>query len=428
MIMQLKPVLGPLQLVSYSVGVIVGAGIYSVIGAAAGLAQQSLWLSFVIGAIAALLTGFSYAEMTTSLPHAGAEYLYLKRAFPASGWAAFGVGFLILMGGAATAATVAVAFGGYILAFTQTPIWLSALLLIAACTALNIWGLREAGWANAVFTAIEISGLVLVVAAGMAAGDLAAPLSFAPSSGVLPAAALVFFVYLGFEEIANLAEEACDPARNLPRAIFFSIGITTLLYVLVALAVVSLVDSNELALNTAPLALAIGKAWPGFESVLAGIAIFATANTVLITVIAGSRLAFSMARDGELPPAFTTLSPMRRTPWAAALLICCLSAIMLPIGNVRMLAELSSFAALLAFFAVNIALIVMRYRQPDLPRPFRVPLAIGWMPILPLAAIVSICVLLANFDWRVYAFGIGFLLLMWLIVLMRGLRRNAGAQ
>ncbi|MBN8935621.1 MAG: amino acid permease [Rhizobiales bacterium] len=172
----------------------------------------------------------------------------------------------------------------------------------------------------------------------------------------------------------------------------------------------------------------MGAGQPGFESVLAGIAIFATANTVLITVVAGSRLAFSMARDGEIPSVFTALSPMRRTPWAAALLICCMSAIMLPIGNVRMLAELSSFAALLAFFAVNIALVVMRYRQPDLPRPFRVPLAIGWMPILPLAAIVSICVLLANFDWRVYAFGIGFLLLMWLIVLMRGLGRNAGAQ
>ena len=141
--MQLKPVLGPIQLIFYGVGVIIGAGVYSVIGTAAGLAQQSLWLSFIIGAIVALLTGFSYAEMTTSFPRAGAEYLYLRRALPKSDWAAFGVGILILMGGAATAATVAVAFGGYLRIFFDIPIWFSALALLVACTAFNIWGLRE---------------------------------------------------------------------------------------------------------------------------------------------------------------------------------------------------------------------------------------------------------------------------------------------
>jgi len=139
------------------------------------------------------------------------------------------------------------------------------LLLLLACTAFNIRGLRESSRANVLFTAIEISGLILVIAAEAMMGDLDAPLWPPPSSDVLPAAALVFFVYLGFEEIANPAEEASDPARNLPRAIFYSIGITTLLYVLVALAVVALADPGELAASTAPLALAIGKAWPGFE-------------------------------------------------------------------------------------------------------------------------------------------------------------------
>ena len=110
--MQLKPVLGPIQLVFYSVGVIIGAGVYSVIGSAAGLAQQSLWMSFVVGAVVALLTGFSYAEMTTSYPQAGAEYLYLRHALPRSDFASFGVGLVILLGGAAAAATVAVAFAG----------------------------------------------------------------------------------------------------------------------------------------------------------------------------------------------------------------------------------------------------------------------------------------------------------------------------
>jgi amino acid transporter len=125
--MQLKPVLGPIQLVFYRVGVIIGAGVYTVIGTAAGLAQQSLWLSFIIGAIVALLTGFSYAEMTTSFPRAEAEYLYLRRALPKSDWAAFGIGVLMLMGGAATASTFAVAFGGYFRTFVDVPIWFSAI-------------------------------------------------------------------------------------------------------------------------------------------------------------------------------------------------------------------------------------------------------------------------------------------------------------
>jgi amino acid transporter len=110
--MQLKAVLGPVQLIFYSVGVIIGAGVYSVIGAAAGLAGPSLWLSFVIGAVVAVLTAISYAEMTTSFPAAGAEYVYVRHALPSFHWVAFVIAIVILVGGAATATTVAVAFGG----------------------------------------------------------------------------------------------------------------------------------------------------------------------------------------------------------------------------------------------------------------------------------------------------------------------------
>ena len=169
--MQLKPVLGPVQLVFYSVGVIIGAGVYSVIGSAAGLAQQSLWLSFVVGAVVALLTGFSYAEMTTSYPQAGAEYLYLRRALPRSDFASFGVGLVLLLGGAAAAATVAVAFGGYLRAFVDVPTGMSAFILLIVCTAFNIFGLRESSWVNMVFTCVEVAGLLLVIAAGLTRAD-----------------------------------------------------------------------------------------------------------------------------------------------------------------------------------------------------------------------------------------------------------------
>jgi amino acid transporter len=403
---KLKPVLGPIPLVFYGIGVIVGAGVYSVIGSAAGIAQQNLWLSFLIGSVVALLTSFSYAEMTTSFPSSGAEYNYLKEAFPGLGVLSFVVGFVILIGGAAAATTVAVAFGGYLRTFIDVPEWLSASTLLTCCSALNIWGLRESSWANIAFTSIEVAGLVLVIAAGSTTGQLFTPLSATIDAGVLPAASTAFFVYLGFEKIANMTEEVQNPARNIPMAIFLSLGVTAALYILVSLAVVVLAPPGELARSDAPLALAIEKVWRGSGAALSGIAIFSTANTVLISLVAGSRLVYSMGREGEIPAVFAAILPGRDTPWIAAILIFVLSESLLPLGNLQVLAELSSLTALLAFLAVNLALIVLRYRLPNHTRPFRVPLSIGRMPLLSLLAILSILVLLANFDWEIYLLGL----------------------
>jgi amino acid transporter len=402
---KLKPVLGLIPLVFYGIGVIVGAGVYSVIGSAAGMAQQNLWLSFLIGAVVALLTGFSYAEMTTSFPSSGAEYKYLKEALPEIGVLSFVIGLVILIGGGAAAATVAVAFGGYLRTFLDIPDWLSASTLLVCCTALNVWGLRESSWANIAFTSIEVAGLVLVIAAGSTTGRLFVPLSATIDAGVLPAASTVFFVYLGFEKIANMAEEVQDPVRNIPIAIFISLGVTAAFYVLVSLAAIVLAAPGELAMSGAPLAVAVERTWRGSGAVLSAIAIFSTANTVLISLVAGSRLAYSMGREGELPAAFAAILPGRDTPWMAAIFIFVLSEALLPLGNLRVLAELSSLTALLAFLAVNLALIVLRYRRPNHTRPFRVPLSIGRLPLLSILAIVSICVLLANFDWEIYVLG-----------------------
>ena len=196
-----------------------------------------------------------------------------------------------------------------------------------------------------------------------------------------------------------------EPARDMPPAILWSIAITTLLYILVSLAAVALVAPADLAASPAPLATAIERVWPGAGGLLSAIALFATANTVLITLIASSRLAFSMARDGEAPMTLARLLPGSATPWLAALLVFGMSAILLPIGEIALLAGLSSFAALLAFLAVNVALIALRYRRPDHKRPFRVPLSVGRLPLLPVLAIAAIFLLLAYFDWRIYVAG-----------------------
>jgi len=411
--MQLKPVLGPVQLIFYSIGVIVGAGVYSVIGTAAGLAQSGLWLSFLVSAVVALLTALSYAEMATAFPHAGAEYVYVRRAWPHADWLAFGIGAVILIGGAATAATVAVAFGGYLRVFADWPIALSALVLLAACTAVNIWGLRESSWINILFTSIEVAGLILVIAVAFFADTKPAQAPPVPAAqpAVLAAAALLFFVYLGFEHIANMSEEVRHPSRDLPLALLVSLGVTTALYIAVAFAALALATPAELAGSEAPLASAVQRAWPGADKLLSAIALFATANTVLITLIAMSRLAFSMARDREIAGVFAKLLHVRQTPWTAALLMFAMAAALLPVGSVKFLAQMSSFAALVAFLAVNVALIALRYRMPEHRRPFRVPLAIGRLPLLPVLALASIALLITHFDWQIYVGGVAALAL-----------------
>ena len=221
----------------------------------------------------------------------------------------------------------------------------------------------------------------------------------------MAAAALLFFVYLGFEEIANLAEEARNPGRDLPVALFVSLAATTALYVAVSFAVLALASPSELAASDAPLATAIEKTWPRAAGLLSAIALFATANTVLITVIATSRVAFSMARDKEISGVFARLLPRRQTPWVAALLTCAMAALLVPVGSVKMLAEMSSFAALAAFFAVNASLIVLRRRLPGRKRPFRVPCMIWGVPVPPVLAIAAIGVLLFHFEWQIYSAG-----------------------
>jgi amino acid transporter len=221
----------------------------------------------------------------------------------------------------------------------------------------------------------------------------------------MAAATILFFVFLGFEELANVVEEARNPGRDIPRAIFSGLAITTVLYVLVALAIVGLAPPAELAASDAPLVTALAKVWPGASATLSAIALFATANTVLIALVATSRLAFSMGRDRELPEFFATVLAGRGTPWVGCMLAFVLSIVLLPIGDLTVLAGLSSFSALIAFLAVNATLIAMRYQEPKLHRPFRVPLSVGRLPLLPVAAIASILLLLAFFEWEIYFGG-----------------------
>jgi amino acid transporter len=259
---ELRRSLGLASLTFYGVGLILGAGIYSILGKAAGIAGEALWMSFLLGSLAALLTGLSYAELATMFPRAGAEYVYVREAWPRLSWLPGTLGWVLVVAGLATTATVTLAFAGYSSLFITFPPWIIAATLVMAASALNAVGLNEASWANIVFTLIEASGLVALIVVGARDPDFAGVFLTAPHAGVLAAAGLIFFAYLGFEDIANLAEEAQHPARDLPRAILIAVAVSTALYVLVAAVSVALLAPARLAASASPLAEAMGESAP----------------------------------------------------------------------------------------------------------------------------------------------------------------------
>ncbi|MFN8661914.1 MAG: APC family permease [Thermomicrobiales bacterium] len=398
----LKRSLGLGSLAFYGVGVILGAGIYSILGEAAGIAGTALWWSFLLASLAALPTGLAYAELAAMYPQAGAEYVYLQVAWPNIRWMPATLGWVLVASGITTTATVSLAFAGYASRFLSLPLWVLAAMVIAAAGTLNALGANEASGANIVFTLIEASGLLALIWVGMRTPGFGQVFMTPPHPGVLGATALIFFAYLGFEEIANLAEEARHPGRDLPRAILIAVAVSTVLYILVAAASVSLLEPALLAASPSPLAEAMQAGAPGLAGALAGVALFATANTALISMMATSRLLFAMARGGHAPPQLSQTFAIRGTPVFAILCIVAGSLASLTIGNVGVAGSVASLLALITFAAVNAALVRLRFTHPDTPRPFRVPLSLGRVPVPIVFGLVVVVLLIAGFEPPAY--------------------------
>lgn len=399
------------QLVFYGVGTMVGAGIYSIIGVAAGEAGYYLWLSFLCAGVVAFLTVLSYAELASMFTKAGAEYQFMKKAFPRWRLLSFMAGYLIALNAAATSAAVSLAFSGYLNVFIDVPMLLTAFMLLVACTAINIAGIRQSTWVSMGLICIEVAGLLLVIWAGFQKGDIENSFQDLPSlgnvSGIFTATALIFFIFIGFEDVANLSEETHDPEKNIPRALLISMSITALMYMLVAVAVIAISTPEDLARSDSPLTLAMSNISPWMGQALAAAALFATASTALISLISISRLLFGMAREGDMPRSMSKTLSKRKTPWVAALVLFGAACLFLPLGEVKIIASISSFGLLLVFIGVHVALITLRYREPDLARGFKIPFAIGRLPVLPLLGILIAIALLTRFEAIVYMVGGG---------------------
>lgn len=394
------------MLTFYGTGMILGAGIYSILGQAAGLAGYSLWQGFLIAGLAALLTALSYAELGAMIPVAGAEYIYLRNAFSKQRWIAATIGITVIFAGCASAATVAFAFTSYLEHFISLPRFLVASGLIILFTGVNITGIKQSSWTNVLFTIIEVSGLVLFIWLGWNHPEFGNSFFTQPNMATLTSAALIIFAFLGFENIVSLAEETKDPEKNIPRAIFLSLFISTTLYILVSLAAVTMMTPNQLAQTDSALleaALTQSQRWGG---VLGGIALFSTANTVLIGLVTSSRIIYGISKDQSLPLALSKLRKTKQTPWAAALVAMAASILLLPFGNVEVLASIASFATMIVFIAVNLALIRMRFTEPLKKRPFRLPLQIKGIPVFPVLGISVCTIFLFQFDQIIYVTGV----------------------
>lgn len=412
---ELKRELGLLEITLSGVGIILGAGIYALIGKATGLAGNAVWISFAISALVAVFTGLSYAELSSMLPKASAEHEYTRRAF--GNRLAFIIGWLIILSGIIGASTVALGFGGYFNSLFSVPPTASGFVLIIALSFLLFYGIKESAWFAIVATLIETAGLILIIFIGLPylgkVNYFEMPNGLA---GVFQASALVFFAYTGFESIVKLSEETKAPEKTIPKGLLLAILISIILYVLVAVAAVSVMGWEKLASSGAPFAdlafIALGsKAF----ALLSVIALFATANTVLMMLLGSSRIIYGMADSSTLPIILAQVHPSRRTPWVAIFVAMVLSMVFIFAGDIAFVANIANFTLFVTFFVINAAVILLRYKEPQMKRPFRVPVSIGKFTILPLFGILFCIFMLTQLEWMVLLIGAVLVVLGWLL-------------
>lgn len=402
---QLERSLSFWQITLMSIGIILGAGIYVVIGEAAGLSGNTLWASFIIAALVATFTGLSYAELSSRFPTAAAEYSYVEESF---GYRlAWITGWLIIAGSIIGSATVALGFSRYFSALFSTPVLPVALMTLIVIGVVLFAGVQETASLTILFTVIEAVGLFIIMAIGLPSVGNVDYLEMANGlKGIIEAGVLIFFGYIGFEGITRLASETKQPEKTIPKAILVSIAVTTVFYILVGIAAVSVVPWHELAAAEAPLAL-VAESVFGSNSflILSVIALFSTFNTALVMLLSGSRLVYGIAQEKGLPPVFARVSAKTQSPWVAVFAVVAASMLFLFLGDVKTIANLTNFTIFAVFIMVNAVVIYVRYHNPS-TEGFKSPLSLGKMPVFPVLGLVSALFMMVNIEWQVLAMGI----------------------
>lgn len=444
--------LGLFTLIVYGVGDMIGSGIYGTIGQAAAHMGNAVWLAFVASMAAAMLTGLSYASLASRYPRAGGAAFITQRAYRLA-FLSYVVGLTVTASGLTSMATNSSVFSDVLASFTSgvstlswiRP-WMILLVFIGVMTCINLLGIRESMWANVVCTAIEVGGLVFIVAVGArywgSVDYLATPVGAvgvaagaggggAGAGGGLDlwligsGAVLTFFSFVGFEDMLNVAEEVKQPQRTMPLGIVTALAVTSVLYIAVAITAVSVVPHQELAdvARGAPLQQITNRAAPWLPRWVYGfITLFAVANSVLINYVMGSRMLYGMSRQRLLPGFLGRINRSRQTPHAAIFTLMVIVIGLSFVGGISQLASATSLLLLMVFCVVNAALIVLKRRPGEATGRFEVPLFVPALGVLAcaglIAARISRVIAEGGAGWRAPAIAAGLVALISVLYLL----------
>ena len=398
----LKRTLGLGECIFFGVGSILGAGIYTLIGKVAGLAGNFIWLAFLIAFIAALFTAFSYAELSAAYPKSGGEFVYATKAFGKK--TGIFLGIIISLNGIISGATVSIGFAGYLGALIGINLLVASLGIIVLIFLINISGIKHSSTMNIIFTIIEAIGLLFVIyIAFPSIGDVNyTELSPKGIDGLLTASVIAFFAYMGFEEIVKLAEETKNPEKTIPKALFISSAIVIAIYTVVTICAVSIIPYQQLGESQSPLAdIADAKYGHTGIVIISVIALFATSNTILSNMIGSSRVLFGMSEETKLLKLFSYVSIKRKTPIAALILILIITCGFALIGNIETVARIATIFIFITFIVVNLSVIVLRVKEKNMKRPYRIPLNIKNIPVISVLGIIMTLILL---GYNIYGF------------------------
>jgi APA family basic amino acid/polyamine antiporter len=390
--------IGLFALVVYGVGDILGAGIYALIGKAAGEMGNAIWMAFLASMVAAGLTGLSYASLGSRYPRAGGASFFTHHAFK-SDFLAYVIGLAALSSGMTSMAAGSRAFAGYFTTLVSSvPVDLVVVAFCLVIAGVVIRGIRESMWMNMLCTGIELGGLLLVIVVGwkfLGSVDYTNTVTVSNPAGdltfslILTGAVLTFYSFVGFEDIINVSEEVKNPESNMPKGILLAVLIASTIYIMIALIAVSVIPAAELAASSAPLVDVVKRAAPWFPPVaFAFIAMFAVANTALLNFIMGSRLIYGMANQGLMPKMLATLN-RRRTPYISSLAVLGFMLVLALTGNIASLARATSVLLLICFMVVNVSLVVLKHRKGEPKGRFEIPYVIPVLGALVCALMLS---------------------------------------
>jgi len=424
----LKRAVGALDLTALGVGAVIGTGIFVIIGQGIGDAGPAVILSFVLAAVTCVFAALCYAELASSIPVSGSAYTY---AYATLGeFVAWIIGWDLILEYGVSVAGVAVGWGGNLNEFLDNAfgfalpdaiasppeeggkVNLPAVAIVAGVAFLLVRGVRETARANLVMVGIKLAILAFFIIVAFTTAfdtDNLSPFSPQGTDGIVSAAALIFFAYIGFDAVSTGAEEAREPKRDLPLAIIGSLALCTVIYILVSIAAVGSLDAKSLQESDAPLAAVLdegaGISWAA--SLLAFGALVAITSVMLTIFYGQTRIIFAMARDGLMPRNIAKVSPRTGTPARLTMGLAVFIGTLAAFVPLEAIAELVNIGTLFAFLLVNIGVVILRHTHPDMERPFKVPLASPRFPLFPIVGCILIVYLMTKLEgatwWR---FGI----------------------